>query len=109
MVSCKHKNTWTPQSKRWSAAAVGEDAQGRLLLIHVRTAYTMHELIDALLAAPIGLARLMYVEGGPEAQLFVKAGAVERELVGSYETGFHPADDIETAWPIPNALVVVPR
>ena len=109
MVSCKGQNVWAAQPKRWSAAAVGQDAQGRLLFVHVRTAYTMHELVDALLALPIGLSRLMYVEGGPLAQLWVGAAGREQSFVGSYETGFHELDDNAGAWPIPNVLLVVPK
>jgi hypothetical protein len=109
MFSCKSKNVWSAQPKRWSATAVGQDAQGRLLLLHVRTPYTMHALVDTLLSLPLGLVRLMYTEGGPEAQLYVGAGGRERELIGSWETGFREADDNAAAWPIPNALVVVPR
>ena len=105
MVSCKRVNVWTQQHRRWSAAAIGVDDEGRLLLIHVRTPYTMHELVETLLKLPIGLQRLMYVEGGPEAQLSVG----DRQFIGSYETGFHQADDNEAGWPIPNALVVVER
>jgi hypothetical protein len=109
MFSCKGKNVWAPQPRRWSAAAVGQDGAGRLLLIHVRSPYTMNELVTALAALPIDLQRLMYVEGGPEAQLYVKAPGGEQELIGSYETGFHELDDNAGAWPLPNALVVVPR
>jgi len=109
MLSCKGTNVWAAQPKRWSAAAVGQDAQGRLLFLHVRTAYTMHELVDALVALPLGLARLMYVEGGPLAQLYVGAAGREQSFVGSYETGFHELDDNAGAWPIPNVLVVVPK
>ena len=109
MLSCKGKNVWAAQPKRWSAAAIGQDGEGRLLFIHVRTAYAMHELVDALLALPLGLGRLMYVEGGPLAQLYVGSGGREQSFVGSYETGFHELDDNAGAWPIPNVLVVVPK
>ena len=109
MVSCTGKNTWAPQARRWSAAAIGQDKQGRLLLLHVRSAYTMHELVDALLALPLGLLRLMYVEGGPEATLYIGVPGRELQLIGSYETGFYELDDNAGAWPLPNALVVVRR
>ena len=109
MVSCRRKNVWAAAEKRWSAAATGVDAQGRLLFVHVRSPYTMHELVDALLALPLGLSRLLYGEGGPEAQLWVGAGGREISLVGSYETGFHEADDVLGATPIPNVLAVFRR
>jgi hypothetical protein len=53
-------------------AAVGTDAAGRVLLLHCRKPVSTHALVDALLAMPLGLKRLMYVEGGPQAALFVR-------------------------------------
>jgi hypothetical protein len=109
MVTCKRRNTWAQQEKKWSAAAVGLDSDGRILFIHVRSPYSMHDLVDMLLALPINLRQLMYGEGGPEAQLFVQSGGREIELVGSYETGFNENDDNRAAWAVPNVLAVVRR
>jgi len=109
MVTCKRRNTWAQQERKWSAALVGLDGDGRVLLIHVRSPYSMHDLVDMLLALPLDLRQLMYGEGGPEAQLFVQSGGREIELVGSYETGFNEDDDNTAAWPVPNVLAVVRR
>jgi hypothetical protein len=109
LVSCDRKNAWAPAPKRWSTAAIGVDGKGRILFIHARSPWPVHDLVDALLALPIDLRRAMYVEGGPEAQLYVKAGKREIELVGSYETGFHEADDNTQAWAIPNVVAVMRR
>jgi len=106
MISCRGNNVWAQQKRAWSTAAVGTDLQGRVLFIHVRSPYSVHDLIDMLLALPIELRNAMYVEGGPEAQLYVKSGDVELELVGSFETGFYERDDNTRAWPIPNAIGV---
>jgi len=106
MISCHGRNVWSPQPKKWSTALVGTDHQGRVLFIHVRSPYATHDLIEILLALPLGLARAMYVEGGPEAQLYVASG--DREFVGSYETGFNENDDQGVAWPVPNVLGIVP-
>lgn len=106
MVSCKRANVWSRQPKAWSAAAVGLDAAGRVLFIHVRSPYSTHDLIEMLLELPIDLARAMYVEGGPEAQLFVRGGGREEEFVGSFETGFLESDSNAHAWPVPNVIGV---
>jgi hypothetical protein len=50
-----------------------------------------------------------HLEGGPEAQLYFHAGNVEREMFGSYETGFRQDDSNAKPWPIPNVLAVRPR
>lgn len=109
MVSCDRKNVWAPSERRASVAAVGVDGKGRVLLVHVRTPYPVHELVDALLALPIDLRRAMYVEGGPEAQLFLRAGKVEVERVGGFERATGPQDDNREAWPVPNVLALVRR
>jgi len=107
MVSCRGKNVWAPQAKKWSTAAVGIDRSGRVLFIHSRSPYSTHDLIDILLKLPLELDRAMYVEGGPEAQLYVRSGEKEFEFLGSYETGFNENNDNDKAWPVPNIIGVV--
>jgi len=109
MISCKGKNVWSQQPRRWSTAAIGMDAQGRVLFVHVRSPYSTHDLIDILLALPLRIERALYAEGGPEAQLYVNSGGREHEWVGSYETGFNEDDDNHTAWPVPNVIGIARR
>jgi hypothetical protein len=104
MVSCQRQNVWEQQARGWSTAAIGVDDAGRVLFIHARSRYTTHDLIEALLALPIGLERAMYAEGGPEAQLFVGQGRREYEFIGSLETGFNEGDLNPGAWPVPNVI-----
>jgi hypothetical protein len=108
MLGCAGENVWTDQPKAWSAALVGEDGAGRALFLHVRSPYRMHDLVDMLRALPLDLRALHYGEGGPEATLSVRTPALTRTWVGSYETAFNENDDLATAWPLPNVLVVVP-
>ena len=106
MVSCDRSNVWSQQpDKKWSAAAIGIDQRGQLLFIHLRSPLTTHDLIDALLALPLGLREAMYVEGGPEAQLYVKAAGREVEFVGSHGSSFAGIEN-SYALPIPNVVGV---
>jgi hypothetical protein len=104
MLSCKGKNVWAQQPQRWSTAAVGIDKKGRVLFIHVRSPFTTHDLVNILTELPLGLARAMYVEGGPEAQLFIGAGGRDEEFVGTYDIPFYDSDD--RARPVPNVIAV---
>jgi hypothetical protein len=105
MVSCDRRNVWAPSARRFSAAAIGVDRRGRVLFIHARTPWPIHELVQALLSSPIELSQAMYVEGGPEAQLFARGGGREVERVGTFETTGENA----RAWPVPNVVVAVKK
>jgi hypothetical protein len=106
MVSCEGRNVWAADPRRWSTAAVGVDGAGRALLIHARSPWPVHDLVNALLALPIDLRQAMYAEGGPEAQLYLKAGGREVERLGVFE-GTSDDRGGGLAWEIPNALVAV--
>jgi hypothetical protein len=106
MVSCQRVGVWAPSERRFSTAAVGVDGAGRLLFIHARSPWPVHVLVAALLAAPIDLKQAMYVEGGPEAQLYVRGGGTELSRVGASEHGLGLG---ASNLPVPNVLAVVRR
>lgn len=109
MVTLERRNVWQQQPRRWSTAAIGMDQKGRVLLIHCRSPYSVHDFINMLLELPIELKNAMYVEGGPEAQLYVESGDQSLELMGSFETGFFETDDNFEGWPVPNVVGVARR
>ena len=102
MVSCQRRNVWAPSDRRFSAAAIGVDSKGRVLFFHARTPLYVHDIVKALLELPLDLAQAMYVEGGPEAQLFARGGDVEIERIGTSRSA-----DAGRAWPVPNVIVAV--
>ncbi len=107
MVSCKRKNVWAPQEKKWSTAAIGMDSKGRLLFMHVRSPYATHDFINILLELPIDLQRAMYVEGGKDAQLYIHSGNHEYEYLGNYATGLEESEGNHISWPVPNVVGIV--
>ncbi len=104
MLSCAGENVWQQQSRKWSTAAVGIDGAGRVLFVHVRSPFTTHDLIDVLIDLPLDLRSLMYTEGGPQAQLYVRGSERDYEFVGSFEKAFGESDDNHQAWPVPNVI-----
>jgi len=46
----------------------------------------------------------MYVEGGPEASLYISDKDVQIEKMGSYETGFTEHNKNAVFWPVPNVI-----
>jgi hypothetical protein len=106
MISCQRHNVWAPSERRFSTAAIGVDGKGRVLFFHARTPWPVHELAKALLELPLDLAQAMYVEGGPEAQLFARGSGREVEHVGTFE-GAPRAPSAGRAWPVPNVIVAI--
>jgi len=88
------ENRWSPGTRRWSEACLGEDSQGRMLWIHCRKPRTMHDLNEELLALPIDLVAAQHLEGGVQAQLWVDPELADLDLGG---------------WPVPNVLGIRPR
>ena len=103
------QNRWRQQKKKWSEAALGEDASWRILFIFCPSPYTMHDFNNVLLGLGTGVVAAQHLEGGSQAQLYVKTADTEFELSGSHGTSFPQDDDISVAWPIPNVLGVRPR
>lgn len=106
LIKRPRENRWSDQPKRWSEAALGEDSEGRALMIFSRTPFTMYELNRRLLELDIDLLAAQHLEGGPEAQLFVDVGETRFEGFGSFETGFREDDTNPFSWPVPNVIGV---
>jgi hypothetical protein len=108
MVSCKGKNVWTQQPRRWSTAAVGTDTDGRVLFVHVRSPYSTHDLINILKKLPLAVSRLMYTEGGPQAQLYIRHNRSEFEFLGFFSPDLGEGNNL-IARPIPNVIGIERR
>lgn len=109
MVKRPGENRWSPQTRRWSEVALGEDGKGRALFIFCAAPLPLDRLIAGLLSLPLGLVAAQHLEGGSQAQLFVAAGGERLELVGNHEGAFAPAEQGRPARPIPNVIGVRQR
>ena len=109
MISCTGKNVWRPQPQKWSTAAIGVDHQGKVLFIHAGSPYSTHDFINILRALPLNIARAMYTEGGPQAQLYIGLGNRELEYVGNFEMESGGKYDNIFSWPIPNVIGITRR
>lgn len=104
MISCRGANVWEPQEERWSTAALALDSDNNILFIHVKSPYSTHDLIKILQALPLAIERAMYLEGGPEAQMFIRNNKRTWEYYGGYSGGFASTEPPGYAWPIPNII-----
>jgi hypothetical protein len=101
LLDCDGQAVSWKDARRFSAAAVGLDDAGRVVLIHSRAPMQMSDFAQFLAARRLRAA--MYVEGGPEASLYVKAGATEVADVGTALLGN------SSFVSIPNVLGFAPR
>ena len=108
LLDCEaHAISWK-DPKVVSAAAIGIGKDGDVVFIHTRTAHTMTELATILGMPALSLAHAHYVEGGPEASLYVHAGNRTIRAIGQYTGAF--ADDVsQQLWELPNVIGFSPR
>lgn len=102
------KSLWRRTDQKWSSALLGQDHQGRVLLMICREVYPMPEMVARLLALPLGLKAAMYLEGGPEATLYARDGRRELCVVGSFGSRPEQTQANRDQWALPNVIGVVP-
>ncbi len=89
---------------RCSMTVLAIDKMGNVLWLFVRSPYTANEFINFMLRSGLGIKSAMYLEGGPEASIYLKAGEKEIEKFGSYVSYSHPSNDNEESRKMPNVI-----
>ena len=109
MVTCRGGNTFKKSDKRFSIAALATDRRGRLLFLISASPYSTYEFSQIIRRLRLGIRRAMYLEGGRDAQLYLKAGSVEAEIVGKCGRFFGCTTGNPTPRDVPNVIGIVPR
>jgi hypothetical protein len=102
LIGANRRILWPQGGPLYSVAAVGQDASGAILFLHCREPITAWRFATILLALPIDIRDVMYVEGGPQAGLYLRT-----PLRTDVWMGRHPADfwsGGNAAAPLPNVL-----
>lgn len=108
MVTLSGKNVWSQTELMWSVVVVAIDKKGNVLFIHCRSPYTMHDFVNILLGSDLNISNVMYLEGGPEASMYIEHNGSQIAVVGSYETDFY-GDDNMKFWHIPNIIGITKK
>ena len=87
--------------------AVGEDAQGRVLVMATEGGYTLYELAGLLKTLPLGLRHAMSMDGGDEAALCIHAGDFLYASFGHRVSGGAVPNPIRPTVPLPAVVTVV--
>lgn len=108
LISSRQKNLWPETKKAHSIAAIGIDTRGQVLFIHCQAPLVIYEFNEALLSLPIDIFNAMYVEGGPEAAMYLKTDTIDRSWPGRYENPLL-GTITQKLWPIPNVIGIMPK
>jgi uncharacterized protein YigE (DUF2233 family) len=108
MVDLYGQNMWGESERMWSVVVVAMTKDDNVLFIHCRSPYQMKNFIDILKESDLNIRNVMYLEGGPEASLYVNHCNTEISLMGSYETGFFD-DSNNEFWNIPNVIGITKK
>jgi len=109
MIDCNQQNRWIQQEKRFSIACIAVDKQGNILFILSRSPYSGHDLILNLQRLPLNIYNAMYLEGGPEASLYINHNGFEYGAMGSYEINFNENDENDFFWNLPNVIGITTK
>ncbi len=89
LIKRSGKNRWEQSKDRWREAALGEDSQGRALLISCRKSWSMHDFNDILLALPLDLECAQHLEGSGTARFWLRHPAF-----GEWKEPGYPGPDL---------------
>lgn len=106
LFSSSKKPLWPKKAKETSIAAVGKDKAGNIVFIHCRTPMTVRVFTQKLLESSLQLEAAMYVEGGPEASMYLSTPEVSRTWAGRYIGDFWNTESKQ--WVLPNVLGIRP-
>jgi hypothetical protein len=87
-----------------SMSVLAMDKSGNVLFLFSRSPYNANEYINFMLSSPLNIQTAMYLEGGPEASLYVKSDTTEIIKFGSYVSYSCPNDDNLELRKMPNIL-----
>ncbi len=107
MISCRRRNVWSQQEKRYSIAALGLNQQGAVLFIFCKSPYSVHDFNHILLRLPLAIRGVMYLEGGAPTGMYLSHNGVEISRYGLPETTVRldkNSEPFSVAYPLPNVI-----
>lgn len=103
MITSRGENLWPLASESVTVASVAVDEEGRVHFLHSARPMPVHDFNETLLGLPVNLVTAMYVEGGPQAALYLNTPAMTGGWGGSFREAFRTGGD-SSFWPLPNVL-----
>lgn len=111
MINCNgDQMAWN--KRPWQACSMvicATDVDGNIYFIFTRSPYTHQTMIGFLHSLPIDIRTTVYLEGGPEASLFIQVGDKLVMKWGSFVSRTYENDDNDHFWKIPNVIAISPK
>ena len=107
LIDVNGRMLWTPGGPSHAVSAIGQDRQGNILFIHCREPMTGAEFGNLLLTLPLDLHMVMYVDGGSQAGLLVRAGDLSEVWMGRHVADLWTSGNKNA--PLPNVIGVKRR
>ncbi|HET6557858.1 MAG TPA: hypothetical protein VFG54_11125 [Prolixibacteraceae bacterium] len=89
-----------------SMILTAKDDAGNLYIVYTRSPYTHRAMIGFLQGMPFDIRTTVYLEGGPEASLYINTGDTVIAKFGSYVSNTCDNDDNDHFWKIPNVIAL---
>ena len=85
------------------------DTAGNIYFVFSRSPYAHQKMIGFMMALIPGIRTTVYLEGGPEASLYIQTGDTTITKIGSYVSKTYPNDNNDHFWKIPNVIGINPK
>ncbi|MEY3416794.1 MAG: hypothetical protein RL060_905 [Bacteroidota bacterium] len=105
MIDCEGVPlSWDKKKQACSMLIAAHDSEQQVYFIFNRSPYTHKEMIQFMLQFPFKITNAVYLEGGPEASLYLNIGNKVIGKMGSYISTTYPTDSNHHFWKIPNVI-----
>ena len=111
MIDCNgNRMAWDKRPGQSCSMVIGAtDTAGNLYFIFTRSPYTHQKMIEFLLDLIPDIRTTVYLEGGPEASLYIQTADTVISKIGSYVSKTYANDNNDHFWKIPNIIGIKAR
>ena len=106
MIDCNgNKMAWDKRpGQACSMVISATDITGNIYFIFTRSPYTHQKMIDFVIGLIPDIRTTVYLEGGPEASLYIQTQDTTICKIGSYVSKTYENDNNDHFWKIPNVI-----
>lgn len=106
MIDCNAQQVvWKPRRLIYSSMCIlANDKDNNIIIAFTRTPMSANQMSNLLLHLPFNIRSALYLEGGPEACLYIKTPDTVISKNGSYVSLTFPTDTNTRYWNLPNII-----